>query len=230
MNLSKYVMMKLLLKTPIVYKASFRARLTTIRALLTLFFWAFILVVSPKGIANEAKLDRCYWITYGNPQTSMHVLEYFSFRCPHCIYFIKKEFPSIEKELIANNQIFWIFHPFPMDLLTIQAMFCLQQLSPKEKQRFFKMIIEKIENSSPKMVIHTMKQEMKTLHKKELPLESIDFLKKTSAFQNAFEFMAKTSVHHVPTLEINGVMYHDKPTKKFLEKVVEQKIQDKTAP
>ncbi len=192
------------------------------RSFLIIFFILFF-IGSSKEIAAGNKLDKCYWITYGNPKAPVYALEYFSFRCPHCIHFIKKEFPSIKREMIENHKIFWIFHPFPIDLLTIQAMVCLQELNTKEKDLFFKLIFSKIDNHSPKTLIRIMKQEMKRFHKKELPIESIDFLKKTKAFENAFEFMTHTSVHHVPTLEVDGVIYHHQTNKKFLEKIIKQK-------
>lgn len=83
------------------------------------------------------KLDSSYLIKFGDPEAKVQIVQYFSFMCPHCLELFKKDFQEIRREYIDSGKLYWVFHPVPMDFLTVQAMDCLEKLSEKEKGSFY---------------------------------------------------------------------------------------------
>lgn len=90
------------------------------------------LILGYKLMAFE-KLPDPYLVQYGNPQAPLNIVQYFSFTCPHCIALFRKQFQHIKEDYIETEKISWVFHPVPMDLLTLQGMDCLSKLSEREK-------------------------------------------------------------------------------------------------
>src|SRR3990167_750299 len=91
------------------------------------------------------KLGAQYQIHYGNSDAPTKVVEYFSLSCPKCYTFFKKEFPKIREKHL--NDISLVFHPDPADLLTLQAMVCLEILPPEHKPLFLEAILTHIEEN-----------------------------------------------------------------------------------
>ena len=59
------------------------------------------------------------------------VMEYFSFGCESCIRLFKEDFEYFRRKYIDTGHVQWIFHPHPVDLITIQGMACLAKLEKK---------------------------------------------------------------------------------------------------
>lgn len=128
----------------------------------TLIICAFIL--SCKLTAFE-KLPALYLIQYGSSQAPLRIIQYFSFTCPHCIALFRKQFQQIKEDYIETERISWVFHPVPMDLLTVQGMDCLSKLSEREKKIFLEAILEELFIDQPKLSAQLMEKGMEVLGK-----------------------------------------------------------------
>ncbi|HSX38484.1 MAG TPA: thioredoxin domain-containing protein [Chlamydiales bacterium] len=159
------------------------------------------------------KLDSKYWIQYGPAHAKFHAIEYFSFSCPKCLEFFVKEFPSIKNRHIDSGDLSWAFHPDPADLLTLQAMVCLDRLSPTQKMLFFEAIMNNLTACKEKGQECALIQAAMEAFKDPQPdLEDLDFLKTTQAFQDAFAFVSqKDAIQVIPSVEIDGRLYEQIP-------------------
>ena len=184
-----------------------------------LCLFVFFLCPSSNLQAFE-KLSSVYHVSFGNTDAPVYITEYFSLTCPKCLAFIKKDFPLIKQKYIDTNKVFWIFHPDPSDLLTLQFLVCLEKLR-QEKTLFFETTLHFIEKDLKTATI-VMQSTMECL-KEPLPdLGDLSFLEKTRAFREAYRFLKQEDLFTlVPTVEINGKLYDQFPTRKFLEKQIE---------
>lgn len=167
-----------------------------------------------------------YLITYGNPQAPVHVIHYFSFLCPNCSSLFQREFRELKKKYIDTDQIYWTFHPAPIDMLTLQGMECLQKLSLKEKQIFLEAILEETNLEDPSLCACLMEKAM-DVFKKPLPeLQNKSYLSSTASFQDAYLFISqKDGITAVPTVEMNGKLYlKDVPDSQFIEQKLKELI------
>jgi hypothetical protein len=166
------------------------------------------------------KLDSKYCIQYGNPDAKICAVEYFSLSCPKCMEFFINEFPAIKEKHIDTGSLFWTFHPDPADLLTLQAMVCLDRLSPERKTLFLEAIMENLAKLKGNQHGCQLMQTAMEVFQDPLPeLEELDFLKKTEAFENAYRFVIQEDVVTViPSVEIDGVFYKDAPSSLLIDK------------
>jgi len=166
------------------------------------------------------KLHSDYLVTFGNSEAPTKIVEYFSFTCPHCLMLYKRDFAKIKEKYLDSEKVLWVFHPVPMDLLTVQAMDCLKKLSEREKRLFLEAILDVIpEDDSPTSVLFM--QKAMELFQKPLPdLQEKDYLSKTQAFQDAFLFIKQEDkIAAVPTIEINGkLLLKEIPEMAFIDK------------
>lgn len=164
------------------------------------------------------KLDSKYCITYGNPKAPVRICEFFSFRCPHCVKLFKEDFEDIKTKLIDSGDVFFVFHPIPQDLCTIQAMICLEQLGEKEKQLFLEVLIEEVMPADQELMAKFMITAMKVF-KKPLPqLDDRNFLEGHPAFNEVFHFLKQEKILAVPTVEINGQLFpKEVPSYQFIK-------------
>jgi hypothetical protein len=198
------------------------------RNLLAMIF----LLCSTQAISLE-KLPSEYLIKYGDSEASTEVIEYFSLSCKDCLRCFVEDFKSIQKEFIDTKKVSWAFHPNPADLLTLQAMVCLERLEEKEKILFLETVIEilyeqelsgiKEDNPDPLLV---MKLTMQALGKPILNLDELDQIKATKAYSSARFYLKQPDfVRDIPTVEINGKIYDEFPNKKFLKNRLEKHLQ-----
>lgn len=178
--------------------------------------FCLLCLISFSLFSKESLPDK-YLIAYGNPDAKTKVVEYFSFACPQCIRLFKEEFNEIQKIYVETKQTQWIFHPYPMDLLTVQAMVCLGKLNDKEKQMFLEAFLPECEGIDGKVGVALLKKAMELLKKPVPDLSSPEFLEKTEAFVAAYRFLSKTPIQDVPTVDINGVNFKQMPDKKFID-------------
>lgn len=162
------------------------------------------LILGYKLMAFE-KLPDPYLVQYGNPQAPLNIVQYFSFTCPHCIALFRKQFQHIKEDYIETEKISWVFHPVPMDLLTVQGMDCLSKLSEREKKIFLEAILEELFIDQPKLSAQLMEKAMVLLGKPIRDLQQKTYLSETSAFQDAFQFLKQDQiVDAVPSIDVNG--------------------------
>lgn len=175
------------------------------------------------------KLPSTYQIAFGNPKASIHVVEYFSLSCHKCIESFKKDFKVLREKYVDSEDVLWTFHPHPGDLPTLKAMICLEKLSPKEKKIFLEVLMENFEQDSEDNLL--MPLVMETLGKPVPELDQLDSLKNSAAFKFAHDFLRqKDAVQEFPTVEINGKIFDDFPTRKFMEKTLNALVTVKRIP
>lgn len=191
-------------------------------------FWILLLgsLSLHTGAFAFEKLPSIYQIPFGNPKAPIRIVEYFSLSCPKCIDSYKKDFKPLRQKYVNSEEVLWTFHPHPADLLTLQAMVCLEKLSWLEKRIFLETLMEnldgKIEGDQLLLLI------MDTLGKPISNLDQPANLKNSAVFEFAQDFLKqKDVVQDFPTVEINGRVYDDFPSKKFIEKTLSALITDK---
>lgn len=181
---------------------------------------AFIIACSP-AIALE-KLSDKYLIGFGDPKAPLKVTEYFSFQCPHCIWIFQKDFDKIKRIFIEDERIYWVFHPVPRDLVTVQALHCLSQLNDTQKMIFLEALLDVADGDDPSITSQLMMKAMEVFDKPMPLLQEREFLEETEAFVDAFHFLKqKDQVDAVPTIEVNSQLYpEDVPDFEFIQKIV----------
>ncbi|MCB1076138.1 MAG: thioredoxin domain-containing protein [Simkania sp.] len=188
------------------------------------FLFSFLFLVAsfspPKGFTETfQKLPSAYTISYGDPQAPIHVVEYFSFSCPQCLALLKKEFPHVQEKYINPGKVYWSFHPDPADLLTLQAMICLETLSQGDKQLLLEETARHLKPHSLGKGCFLLQEIMKGLGKPLPDLYDLKWIEKTQAFQKAYTYLSQKQVpSDLPTVEINGILYENFPTLSFLSR------------
>jgi hypothetical protein len=190
-----------------------------LRKILLLFF----ILASASSFAID-KLSSDYLVCYGKEDAPIEVVQYYSFTCPHCVALFRKQFQKIKENYIATGKLSWIFHPVPIDLLTVQAMDCLQKLSPREKKIFLEAILEEVLVDNPKLSTLFLQKAMEVLGKPLPNLQEKEYLSDTAAFQDAFHFLKhEEKLEAVPSVEINGTFFGGQvPDIAFIEKVLSE--------
>lgn len=180
--------------------------------------WIFALLISSSFFGFE-KLNSKYWVQYGSPDAESQVVEYFSLSCPQCLKFFNQEFPSIQRNYVDPGTISWSMHPDPADLLTLQAMICLERLSPEHKALFLKTIIDGMSKcKGTEQGCNLMKAAMEAFQNPIPDLENLEFIQKTEAFQDAFSFVTqKDVVRVIPSVEIDGILYKQFPNAALID-------------
>lgn len=179
----------------------------------------------PLTLYSFEKLDTKYQVTYGSSEAKVKMTEYFSFVCPKCIKFIKEDFPSFKKKYIDTGHVQWSFHPDPADLITLRAMICLEKLSEEQKQPFLALSIAHISEGDPLQTALLMKQLLQSCDHSLPELDQMEFLEKSAAFEAAYSYLKqKDTVAAVPTIEIDGIVYQEFPSVKFLEKQLNSRL------
>jgi Thioredoxin len=180
----------------------------------------FLFIVLGSSVVHSfEKLPPAYHISYGNPGAPIKVVEYFSFTCPKCLDLIRGEFEEIRLKYIKTGKVHWVFHPHPADLLTLQAMICLGKLDDVQKPLFFEVISKNLDGKSVKIGCAMMQASMEHFRQPLPELGKMTFVEATEEFTEAFAFLKQEDVvASVPTIEINGKICEEFPSRKFLEK------------
>ncbi len=181
-----------------------------------------LLLVSLLGTSfghSFEKLPSSYQIAYGNPDAPLKVVEYFSFTCPKCLKLIKEDFEVLKESYINPGKVYWVFHPDPADKLTLQALICLGRLNDAQKKLFFETVSKNLDQKSLQVGCQVMQAVMDYF---QLPLPELgkaSFWESTEEFQLAFTLLRqKDMITSVPTVEINGQIFDEFPSRRFLEK------------
>ncbi len=164
-----------------------------------------------------------YCVSYGDPKAKNRIVEYFSFSCPQCLVLFKEDFEGIKKEIIQSGDVYWVFHPTPVDLVSMRAMICLESLSNEEKQVFLESLLPELIGESADTAIISMKKVMELLDKPVPNLGSREFIMGTDAFSDGCHFIKqKDVIKAVPTVKINGTMHDAMPTKRFIAQALKR--------
>jgi len=167
------------------------------------------------------KLDEKYLIKMGDPDSKVQIIQYFSMTCPHCLSLFKKDFQIIKEKYLDTKKASWIFHPIPLDSLTIQLMDCLSKLNPRQKEIFFEALFDTIIiQDGSDIVLFLIQEAMKTFNHPIPELDNKSYITKTQAFTDAFNYIRQEDrLDAVPAVEIDGILYRREiPDLTFIEK------------
>lgn len=188
-----------------------------------------LLIGAQFSVLGVDKLPIQYQITYGEIAAPIKITEYFSFSCPKCLKSFLKDFKTIQDKYINTRKVQWTFHLNPADLLTLQAMLCLEKLSQQEKAIFFEVVIQNLDDLSQGALL--MQTTMEALGKPVNDLEEIEEIKKQPLFLTAYNYLRQPGiVQELPTVEINGTIYDEYPHLKFIERKISSLQQPKANP
>lgn len=192
------------------------------------YFLIFATLFSFVSLVAFEKLDDQYIASYGNPDAPVKITEYYSFSCPHCISLFRDDFRKIQEKYIDVGEVFWEFHPVPLDMTTVLGMACMEKLSPKERRLFLEVILEECDPSETILTAKLMKKAMEIFQKPMEDLEQEEFLTNAQAFQDAFKFIKQDDhVEAVPTVSIDGMFYpEDVPDFAFISSSISKKKGD----
>jgi Thioredoxin len=185
--------------------------------------FGLLFLFSSNGFCVE-KLSDCYLVSYGNAEAIAKVTSYYSFSCPHCVALFREEFEDLKNNYLDSDKILFTFHPVPADLLTVQAMVCLEQLSSLKKQIFLEALLAEVDLDDQDYSAILMVKAMEILGHPVPSLRDREFLSQTKAFNSAFEFLKQEDkIIDVPTVEVNGDLYKKEiPSIKFIETFLNQ--------
>lgn len=176
---------------------------------------AFLLCGTSLSAFEQLSNDYC--ITFGYDEAPFEITQYFSLVCPHCVALYRQDFKEIKEKYIDTKKMRYKFHPVPMDILTVQAMDCLQKLSNREKQLFLDVLLDELDMDHPEISTLMMKKAMEIFKK---PIDNLDdesYLEKTEAFAKAFEFIKQEDrVTQIPSLEVEGRRVNKAPDLNFI--------------
>lgn len=189
-------------------------------------FWVSMLIFSSafSFVFSLEKLNEKYLVSYGDPNSPVKIVEYFSFLCPHCLTLFRKDFKKIEEKFIDSKKVYWVFHPIPTDVVTVQGMVCMANLKDSEKKLYLETILGEAEANNPQLTSLIMAKVME-IFKKPIPkLQDENFLQETDAFSDAFSFlMQEEKILAVPTIQVNSKLYLDEvPDFDFVNNMVKQ--------
>ena len=179
--------------------------------------WLAALVLFSSVYGLE-KLDPKYQIAYGNPDAETKIVEYFSLSCPKCVEWVLDEFPELDLEKTS-----FVFHPVPADLLTLQAMVCLERLAPPQKKLFFETAMKLLPGIDPAEKSVLLEEAMEALGAPMPDLGKMEFLEKTGAFQDAFRFLSQEGgIDAIPAMEVNGALSEKYPTRELIDSLTKR--------
>lgn len=176
-------------------------------------------------LSASVYLPEKYLVTYGNPQAPIKITEYYSFYCPHCIALFKREFSTIKEKYLNKGDIYLVFHPVPMDMLTVQAMDCLEKFSPERRRLFLEAVLDEIDTSDSDLCIRLLEKAMKVMNSVTVTLSDRTYMEKTAAFNDAFVFIKNDSKpEDVPSVAVNGCFVPGEiPSEEFIQRCLKKK-------
>lgn len=189
------------------------------------FFFCLITFTSTSFVFSIDKMDSKYQVNYGDSKAQVHVTEFLSLSCPHCLNFLKKDFPRFLYQYVGQETVKWSFHLDPIDRLTYQVVVCLEQLDEMQKRSFFENITEFFyqEDCSSKRELYLMNlASYFDLNTHEL--SSSDYLKNCGVYEPAYSFLSQKSLISSPSVEINNFYYKEFPTPKFIEGKIKENL------
>jgi protein-disulfide isomerase len=171
---------------------------------------------------SAPQLESKYTICYGNPKAPIHIVEYFSFGCASCLRIFAEEFDGIRETYIKTGRVYWVMHPHPVDVLTVQAMVCLEGLSDHQKRIFLEAILLEHYGGSDFGLLRLMKAAMDVLKVQMPDINDSKTLQATTAFKAAFAYQqAKPTFSGTPTLYINGKLIDEFPTRTLIDELIQ---------
>lgn len=182
---------------------------------------ALLIMGLVSSVNGSTPLDPKYTISYGNPKAPLHIVEYFSFGCAACLRIFAKEFEGIRSTYIDTGRVYWVMHPHPVDLITVQAMVCLEALTDQQRRVFLEAVVLEHDRSLEFELLTLMIAAMDVLKVHIPDVTDATVLQTTSAFKAAFSYQqAKATFSGTPTIFINGRLIDAFPTRNVIDAII----------
>jgi protein-disulfide isomerase len=183
---------------------------------------AVMIIGLVSGVNGSTTLDPKYTICYGNPRAPIHIVEYFSFGCAACLRSFAEEFEGIRETYIDTGRVYWVMHPHPVDLITVQAMVCLEALTDQQRRVFLDAVVLEHDRSPEFGLLKLMSAAMDVLKVHIPDMTDAPVLQSTSAFKAAFTYQqAKPTFSGTPTICINGRWIDAFPTRTVIDELIQ---------
>lgn len=191
-------------------------------------FVTSLLITFSSQLMASAKMPSHYQISYGDVESPIQITEYFSLSCPQCIKTFRKDFPTLKRKYLREGKVYFQFHIGSSDVLTLQALACLEKLGPVEKTLFFEALLENMHH--PDQGAYLMQKIMVSFGHSIPLLDEAAFLERTDAFKAAQAYIKEPDrVREFPTVEINGILYDEMPTFRFIEEKINEALDSKAS-
>jgi protein-disulfide isomerase len=182
---------------------------------------ALIIMGLVSGVNGSTTLDPKYTINYGNPKAPIHIVEYFSFGCASCLRSFVEEFEGIRETYIDSGRVYWVMHPHPVDLITVQAMVYLEVLTNQQRRVFLEAVLLEHARSPEFGLLKLMLAAMGVLKVRIPDVTDATTLQSTPAFKAAFSYQqAKPEFSGTPTISINGRLIDAFPTRSVIDALI----------
>ena len=120
-----------------------------------------------------------------------------------------------------TGRVYWVMHPHPVDLITVQAMVCLEALSDHQKHVFLEAVLLEHDRSPEFGLLKLMTSAMDVLKVHIPDVSDATVLQSTSAFKAAFTYQqAKPAFSGTPTIFINGRLIDAFPTRSVIDALI----------
>ena len=183
---------------------------------------ALLIMGLVSSVNGSTRLDPKYTISYGTPKAPIHIVEYFSFGCASCLRTFAEEFEGIRSTYIDTGRVYWVMHPYPVDLITVQAMVCLEALTDQQRRVFLEAVVLEYDRSSEFGLLKLMMAAMDVLKIHIPDVTDATVLQTTSAFKAAFTYQqAKATFSGTPTIFINGRLIDAFPTRTVIDELIQ---------
>ncbi|MDP3935759.1 MAG: thioredoxin domain-containing protein [Alphaproteobacteria bacterium] len=183
---------------------------------------ALIIMGLFSGVNGSAMLDSKYIIAYGNPKAPIQIVEYFSFGCASCLRTFAEEFEGTRETYINTGRVHWVMHPHPVDLITVQAMVCLEALTDQQRQVFLEAVVLEHVRSPEFGILKLMTAAMDVLKVHIPDITDATILQSTPAFKAAFTYQQATPAFSgTPTIFINGRLIDAFPTRSVIDELIQ---------
>lgn len=185
--------------------------------------WLILILITIGGLWSAPQLDKKYTVTYGNPKAPIQIVEYVSFGCEPCVRLFAEEFEGVRSTYIETGQVYWVFHPHPVELATVQAMVCLELLTEHQKQLFFEAVFLELYQSEGLDPVTLMQSAMQVLTGKAISLRDSLAIQESAAFKAVFTYQqSKPEFSGTPTLVINGQVIDAFPTRAHIDMLINE--------
>lgn len=182
---------------------------------------ALIIMGMVSCVKGSGRLDPKYTICYGSPKAPIHIVEYFSFGCASCLRTFAEEFEGIRETYMDSGRVYWVMHPHPVDLITVQAMVCLEALRDQQRRVFLEAVVLEHDRSPEFGLLKLMTAAMEVLKVGIPDVTDGSVLQSTPAFKAAFSYQqSKPTFSGTPTLFINGRMIDEFPTRNVIDELI----------
>lgn len=112
-------------------------------------------------------------------------------------------------------------HPHPVDLITVQAMACLEALTDQQRRVFLEAVVLEHDRSSEFGLLKLMTAAMDVLKVHIPDVTDATVLQTTSAFKAAFTYQQATPAFSgTPTIFINGRLIDAFPTRNVIDELI----------